>query len=100
MQGKVVLTLQPVAYASDLADVPATRVCRASTLVLIEEELSELPVPAIQRRIAFYLHRGQAGLGAIKHVVNLQRKKMRSTLKLHTLQAAHREVNVHGLYSC
>jgi hypothetical protein len=48
MHGKVVLTLQPVASASELTDVPATRVCRASTLLLIEEGLLELPVPAIQ----------------------------------------------------
>jgi len=40
-----------------------------------------------ERRAAFRLRRGQAGLGTIKHVVNLQQKKMRSTLKLHTLRA-------------
>ena len=87
MHGKVVLTLQPVVSASELTHVPATHRCQASTLLLIEEELLELPVPAVQRRAAFCLDRGQAGLGKIKHVVNFRQKKMRSTLKLHTLRA-------------
>ena len=76
-------------YISDLIEyIPATRVCRASNLILIEEELLELQVSAIHRRVHFHLDRGQTMLGtSSKHVINLQRKNVRSTLKLHTLRA-------------
>ena len=87
--GKVVLTLQPVVYVSDLIEhIPATRVCHPSSLVLIEEELLELPASAIQHRVQCHLDRKQEAPGRpIKHVVNLQRRDVRSPSKLHTLRA-------------